>query len=79
MTTTVSVKLADETAAWLDNKPDGRSAFVRQLVEDARRAEIDNRDLAIIESYGGTVADLVASPDSEEWAKAGAEWDGIDL
>ncbi len=79
MTTTVSVKLADEIVSWLDGKPEGRSAYLRQLVENARRAEIDNRDLAIIEAYGGDVADLVVSPDAEEWAKAATEWDGVDL
>ena len=79
MTTTVSVKLTDEIVSWLDGKPEGRSAYLRQLVENARRAEIDNRDLAIIEAYGGDVADLVVSPDAEEWAKAATEWDGVDL
>ena len=79
MTMTVSVKLAEEIVSWLDGKPEGRSAYLRQLVESARRAEIDNRDLEIIESCGGDVADLVVSPHPEQWAKAAAEWDGVDL
>ena len=78
-TLTVSVKLADEIVAWLDAKPEGRSSFVRKLLENARRAEIDGRDLAIIASYGGAVADLVQSTDTEEWTKAAAEWSGLDL
>ena len=60
MERTLSFKTATDTADWVDSHPGGRSAFLRELVERARQAEVDARDLAIIAAHGGDIADVDA-------------------
>jgi len=79
MERTLSFKISDEAADWVDAQPTGRSAFLRELVERARQAEIDARDVAIIKAHGGNVSDSDPTFDEEKWAAAAAEWDGVDL
>ena len=76
---TLSFKTTDEVAEWVDAQPGGRSAFLRALVERARQAEIDARDLAIIAAHGGDVTDGGPMFDPEEWKAAAAEWKDVDL
>lgn len=43
------------------------------------QAEIDARDLAIIEALRGDISDVPPLFDAEEWIAAAAEWRGIEL
>jgi hypothetical protein len=79
MERTLSFKTTGEVAEWVDAHPGGRSAFLRELVERARQAEIDARDLAIIEAHGGNLSDSDPVVDPDEWEAAAAEWDEVDL
>ncbi len=79
MDRTLSFKTTDETANWVDSQPQGRSVYLRELVERARQVEVDGRDLAIIAELDGDIADVVTVIDTDEWSEAATEWDGVDL
>ena len=48
-------------------------------MEDARQADVDARDLAIIAAHGGDISDVGPLFDAEEWALAAAEWSDVEL
>lgn len=79
MERTLSFKTTDDVAAWLDSRPEGRSAYLRQLVDRARQAEIDAQDLAIVAELDGDIVDVAPEIDPDEWARAAAEWNETDL